>query len=376
MWHEQSTLPDETDLTGFLMSAPAVSTTLVAGVDPVPDSANDFHEALYDRPYLAHASMGPSSATALVTIHEETPEDVAQLEVWTHSQGIYVLRRELARALQLAEDRISVQHVEGSGCYGHNGADGVALDAVLLASAVPGRSVQVVWSRRDELGWAPFGPAAAVWIAAEVDGDGSVVAWRHDIWGNGHVTRPGFVRTVGLLAASHREGGETIAAAGEPPLEHGGGATRNALPGYEFPDHRVVNHLLSVMPLRTSALRSLGAFVNVFAIESFMDELATVAQRDPIEYRLAQLSDPRGRAVIEAVVRRSGWADWSPADSLGHGIVYARYKNSSAYCAVIAEVEATSEVRVRRMKLAVRPSEGSLRRPTNASFVWAARSRQ
>jgi CO/xanthine dehydrogenase Mo-binding subunit len=253
----------------------------------------------------------------------------------------------------MAEERISIQHVDGSGCYGHNGADDVALDAALLALAVPGRPVQVVWSRPDELGWAPFGPAAVVRVAADVGADGGVLSWHHDVWGNGHVTRPGFVKAIGLLAASHRNGGQPIEPGGEPPLERGGGATRNAVPGYDFPAYTVANHLLSVMPLRTSALRSLGAFVNVFAIESFMDELAAAASRDPVEYRLAHLSDPRGRAVLEAVVRRSGWADWSPTDSVGHGIAYARYKNSSAYCAVVAEVEATSEVRVRRLTLAV-----------------------
>ena len=107
------------------------------------------------------------------------------------------------------------------------------------------------------------------------------------------------------------------------------------------------------MPLRTSSLRALGGFVNVFAIESFMDELALTAGRDPVEYRLTQLADPRGRAVIEAAVRRSGWADWSRRDAVGHGIGYARYKNSSAYCAVVAEVEAVAEVRVRRLTIAV-----------------------
>jgi len=346
-WEERATLPDESDLPAFLTAAPAVGTVVAdtGGQDPDPARGNGFHEARYDRPYLAHASMGPSTATALVT--------GATLQVWTHSQGVYLLRRELARALGLDEEQVRVQHVAGAGCYGHNGADDVALDAALLALAVPGRPVQVVWSRPDELGWAPFGPAAVVRIAAEVDADGAVRAWRHDVWGNGHVTRPGFVRGVGLLAASHRQGGEPIGPAGEPPLENGGGAARNAVPGYDFPQQRVVNHLLSVMPLRTSALRSLGAFVNVFAIESFMDELALAAGRDPVEYRLAQLTDPRGRAVVEAVVRRSGWADWTPTESLGHGIGYARYKNTSAYCAVVAEVEATSEVRVRRLTLAV-----------------------
>jgi nicotinate dehydrogenase subunit B len=348
VWHEQPTLPDESDLVRFLTSAPSESAVIAdSGAAAATGSAS--HVALYHRPYLAHASMGPSSATALTT----TRGGVVRLGVWTHSQGVYVLRRELARALQMAEENVSVQHVEGAGCYGHNGADDVALDAALLSLAVPGRPVQVVWSRPDELGWAPFGPAAVVQIAAELDGDGAVTSWRHDIWGNGHVTRPGFVGTVGLLAASHREGGEPIAAAGEPALEHGGGATRNSVPGYDFPAYRVVNNRLAVMPLRTSALRSLGAFVNVFAIESFMDELAAAADRDPIEYRLAQLSDPRGRAVVEAAARRANWGSATFAESCGRGFGYARYKNTSAYCAVVAEVEATSEIRVRRLTIVV-----------------------
>ena len=351
-WKEEPTLPDEDDLPNFLTSAPAEVTVLdeSAADDPLPAPAASY-ESTYHRPYLAHAAMGPSSATALAT-----PDDGVRLRVWTHSQGVYLLRRELARALALTTEQILIRHVEGSGCYGHNGADDVALDAALLALSVPGRPVQVVWSRPDELGWAPYGPAAVVRIAAEVDDAGAVLSWRHEIWGNGHVTRPGFVRGVGLLAATEREGGEPIEPAGEPPLQSGGGAGRNSVPGYAFPAHRVVNNRLTVMPLRTSALRSLGGFVNVFAIESFMDELAEAAGRDPFEYRLAQLTDPRGRAVIEAVVRRSGWAGRRavPAgDSVGHGIGYARYKNSSAYCAVVAEVEATSEVRVRRLTIAV-----------------------
>ena len=347
-WQERPTLPDEDDLPDFLTSAPAETSVLAESGDGLGESAANSYESTYHRPYIAHAAMGPSSATALATMNNGV-----RLEVWTHSQGVYLLRSALARALQLSEEQISVRHVEGSGCYGHNGADDAAMDAALLALAVPGRPVQVVWSRPDELGWAPYGPAAVVRVGADVDEHGRVLSWRHEIWGNGHVTRPGYVRAVGLLAASDREGGEQIDAAMEPPLERGGGAGRNSLPGYSFPAYRVVNHLLSVMPLRTSALRSLGAFVNVFAIESFMDELAAAANRDPIEYRLAQLTDPRGRAVIEAVLRRSGWADWSPSDSVGHGIGYARYKNSSAYCAVVAEVEATSQVRVRRLTIAV-----------------------
>jgi nicotinate dehydrogenase subunit B len=350
-WQQHPTLPDEDDLPAFLVSGPAETDVIAEFGDESTSGTTGpagSYEATYHRPYLAHASMGPSSATALVTSGAGT-----RLQVWTHSQGVYLLRRALALALQLTEEQIRVQHVEGSGCYGHNGADDVALDATLLALATPGRPVQVVWSRQDELGWAPYGPAAVVRMAADVDAHGSVLTWRHEIWGNGHVTRPGFGRGIGLLAASDRRGGEPIDQGPEPPLAMGGGSSRNAVPGYAFPAHRVTNHQLTVMPLRTSALRALGATVNVFAIESFMDELAAAAGRDPIEYRLAHLTDVRGRAVIEAVVRRSGWADWSASDSVGHGIGYARYKNGSAYCAVVAEVEATNELRVRRLTIAV-----------------------
>jgi nicotinate dehydrogenase subunit B len=347
-WRERRTLPDEDDLHAFLTTAPAETTILAERAVGTRQTATAHHEAVFQRPYIAHASMGPACAVALVH-----GEPATRLDVWTHSQGVYVLGRELAKAFGLPQDSVTVRHVKGAGCYGGNGADDAAMDAALLAMAVPGRPVQVVWSRADELTWSPFGPAAVVRVAAGVDAAGDVLSWEHEIWGNSHVTRPGFVGGIGLLAASHREGGLEIQGGFEPPLEAGGGAGRNSVPGYAFPAYRVVNHLLSTMPLRTSSLRSLGAFVNVFAIESFMDELAEVAGRDPVEYRLAQLQDPRGRAVIEAVARRSGWAHWSPADSVGRGIGYARYKNSSAYCAVVAEVEAVSEVRVRHLTIAV-----------------------
>ena len=167
------------------------------------------------------------------------------------------------------------------------------------------------------------------------------------------MTRPGYGHSIGLLAASHRDGGEQIEAAAEPPLERGGGAGRNAVPGYAFPSYRVVNNRLTVMPLRTSALRSLGGFVNVFAIESFMDELAAAAGRDPVEYRLAQLTDPRGRAVIEAVLRRSGWTGEPSTRPDPARYRLCAIQESSAYCAVVAEVEAVDEVRVRRLTVAV-----------------------
>jgi CO/xanthine dehydrogenase Mo-binding subunit len=354
IWERRPTLPDAGNLPGYLTSATAETTVLAEhGDPPAPRRAAASLDATYHRPYLAHASMGPSTATALAGQDN-------RLRVWSHTQGVYQLRAELARALRLTPDDITVTHVAGAGCYGHNGADDVALDAALLALAVPGRPVQVVWSRPDELGWAPFGAPAVVRLAAETDPAGNVLSWRHEIWGNGHSTRPGSSRgAVALLAAEHRAGGADIEAAAEPPLARGGGAGRNAVPPYAFPAYQVVNHRLLEMPLRTSALRSLGAFLNVFAAESFLDELAAAAGRDPVEYRLASLTDPRARAVVEAAARRSGWDRWAPsklgrpAGSAGHGIGFARYKNTAAYCAVVAEVTAVSEVRVRRLTIAV-----------------------
>jgi nicotinate dehydrogenase subunit B len=348
-WERRPTLPDPADLPAFLRSAVAETAVLAErGDPPSPGQIAASVEATYHRPYLAHASMGPSSATALISDHG-TP----RLRVWSHTQGVYPLRAELARALGLAEDDITVTHVAGAGCYGHNGADDVALDAALLATAVPGRPVQVTWSRADELGWAPFGPAAVVRVTAELDSSGNVLFWRHQIWGNGHSTRPGSNPSVALLAAGHRAGGRDIEPAAEPPMSRGGGAGRNSVPGYDFPAYQVVNHRLLDMPLRTSALRSLGAFLNVFAAESFMDELAAAAGRDPVEYRLACLTDPRARAVVAAAARRAGWGSAPRAEPVGHGIGFARYKNASAYCAVVAEVAAVSEIRVRRLTIAV-----------------------
>ncbi|HVT68790.1 MAG TPA: molybdopterin cofactor-binding domain-containing protein, partial [Trebonia sp.] len=242
-WDETPALPDPADLPGYLRSAAAETTVLadVAAPSPAPGSARSegtrSFEAVYHKPYLAHASIGPSSATARFTPASGAagPAGPGRLQVWSHVQGPYPLRAELARALGLPVEHITVTHAEGAGCYGHNGADDAALDAALLALSVPGQPVQVTWSRADELGWAPFGTAGVVRIAADADEDGKITSWQHEIWGNGYVARPGSLPSVSLLAASHRAGGSPIAPAAEPPLANGGGAGRNAVPGYDFP---------------------------------------------------------------------------------------------------------------------------------------------
>ncbi len=340
-WDRNPSLPDENDVPAFLTGAPADTTVLTDGS---PVATEHRVSATYHRPFIAHGSIAPSCAVALVSDDE--------LQIWSHSQGVHILRREIARELGMLPEQLVVRHVEGAGCYGHNGADDAAMDAALLALAAPGRPVQVVWSRADELGWAPFGTAGVVRISADTVSDGTVSSWRHEIWSGTFISRPGMTPPPAFLGTSLRDR-TAIRSNAEPPLERGGGTRRNAVPGYDFPSVEVINHLIAEMPLRTSALRSLGAHLNVFAAESFMDELAAAAGLDPVEFRLAHLSDPRSRAVLEAVARRSNWGQGQRSDSTGHGIGYARYKNSSAYCAVVAEVEAVEHVQVRRLTIAV-----------------------
>jgi CO/xanthine dehydrogenase Mo-binding subunit len=273
--------------------------------------------------------------------------------VWSHSQGPFALRDAIAAGLGLDRDQVTVHHAEGAGAYGHNGADDAALDAVLLARAVPGRPVRVLWSREDEMSWAPLGPAMLARLSAGLDASGKIVTWRQDVWSNGFIGRPGRGGEPRLLALAHLAGGTPMPPAPDGPPTGAMGATRNAVPGYDIPDLAVVRHRLLTMPIRTSSLRSLGAFLNVFAIESFMDELAEAAGADPVAFRLAHLSDPRAVAVIEAAAEFSGWAGRAPQEGTGYGIGYARYKGLAGYCAAVAEVAALDDVRVRRIWLAV-----------------------
>ncbi len=301
-------------------------------------------QAEYRKPFIAHGSIGPSCAVARMT--GDT------LEVWSHTQGIFGLRQEIAMVLRMPEEKVIVRHAEGAGCYGHNGADDVGLDAAILTKRLGGKPVRLQWTREDEFHWEPYGPAMAVALDAQLDSAGNIVSWRHDLWSNGHTHRPGRSQKPVLLAAGELAQPFERAPSIDPPLP-AGGAQRNAIPGYEFPDVLVMHHYVRETRVRGSSLRSLGAFGNVFAIESFMDELAAAARVDPVAFRLRHLRDPRGRAVIEEAVRKFKWADWKGTEGKGRGIAYARYKNIGAYCAVIAEVEAGADLRVTRLVAAV-----------------------
>jgi nicotinate dehydrogenase subunit B len=303
-------------------------------------------QATFTRPYISHGSVGPSCAVAHLS------EGV--MTIWTHTQGVYPDRQAIAEMLRMPLDRVHCIHVEGSGCYGHNGADDAAADAALIANSIPDRPVRLQWMREQEHGWEPFGPAMIAKARASLDATGRIVDWDYGVWSNTHSMRPGPAGS--LLAARHMEKPFPLPEP-KPLAQPEGGGDRNAIPLYRLPNARVTHHFLRDMPIRVSALRSLGAQMNVFAIESLMDELAGAAGSDPVTFRLAHLDDSRAKDVITAAADEFHWAARpAPSGGYGYGFAFARYKNLAAYCAVAMQVRVdrqTGNTRVLRVSAAV-----------------------
>jgi CO/xanthine dehydrogenase Mo-binding subunit len=315
-----------------------------------PASAAHTLQAVYEKPYIMHGSIGPSAAVALM-------ED-DRLTIWTHSQGIYVLRAALAEALGMDLDDLRILHVPGAGCYGHNGADDVAVDAALVARAMPGTPVLLKWTRDDEHAWEPYGSAMVLALQASVDDAGKVVAWSHESYSDTYGMRPragaGGAGPARLLATRYLENGIEPHYP-SPTMGRHAGIHRNLDPLYEFPNKRLVKNLVRDLPLRTSALRTLGAFGNVFAIESFMDELAEAAGVDALAFRLDHLEDNRAKEALQTAADRIGWYSTDPVQGRGRGIAVAQYKNIQSYAAVAVELEVTdaAEVKLHRVAVAV-----------------------
>jgi CO/xanthine dehydrogenase Mo-binding subunit len=319
----------------------------------VPEAAAHTLHATYTRPYLMHGSIGPSASLAYYDRERE------RYEVYCASQGVHLLAVAIAQVLGVKPDRVHAIHVPGSGCYGHNGSDDTALEAALLARSVPGRHVLLKWSRRDEHTSEPYGPAQRVDVTASIDAGGKIIAYSHDTYSATHIGRAfPMGRASALLAAQQLEQ-PFDKPAPRPMLMPQGGVHRNAWPYYRIPAPRVIKHLLRSNALRTSSLRSLGAYTNVFAMESMMDELAHAAGVEPLAFRLAHLDDPRARQVIEAGAERAGFVRPKPAGDedkpRGRGMAFSRYENYKCMTAVFIEVEvdlASFEIRVPRAVIA------------------------
>ncbi|MGA3401397.1 MAG: molybdopterin cofactor-binding domain-containing protein [Acetobacteraceae bacterium] len=336
-WENVPQLTPDMQEAAWLVGQPSNDRVLYDEIQPA--IVGTVMQASYSRPYVAHASMAPSCALAEFRN--------GHLSVWSHTQGPYPLRASLANVLGIPAENITVRHAHGAGCYGHNGADDVAVDAAVIAREIPDHCIRVQWRREEEFGFEPLGSAMHVTLRVALDDAKKPMDWTTEIWSATHVQRPstgGNMLTHEALPTPPPD-----PRPGDPPEAAGGGGTRNGLPLYDFPAKRIVHHLVLRPPTRTSALRGLGALPNVFALECFMDELAEHAGIDPVQYRLSLLSDPRARRLIENVAERCNWASRGPAGGgRGVGLGWARYKNKAAYAAVAVEVEVEQEVRVRR----------------------------
>ena len=353
----------------------------VAYDEPVPEPPPDGPETIrasYERPYQMHGSLAPSAALALFAD--------GNLTVWTHTQGIYPLREAIAEALELDPESVTVVHAPGAGCYGHNGSDDAAFESVLLARAHPGRPVLLKWSREDEHAWEPYGSAMRIELGARLDSDGQVHYWSHETYSATHVMRawPDSAGSqAGKFLAPRYLAKPLPVPRPLPSLGAHGGIHRNATPPYAFPETRIVKHLVHDLPLRVSALRTLGAYANVFAVESFMDELAHISTEDPVAYRRRHIGDARTLGVLDAAAERFGWIT-RPAggngngSGTGHGIAVARYKNVKSYCAVVVEVRVGDDAKVRIERAVIAADSGEIVDPDGLAaqleggFVQAA----
>lgn len=288
--------------------------------DPCPDEALTATTVEFHWPFQAHASIGPSCAVA----------DVRDGRAVVHAaaQGVHPLRVGLALLLGLPEEAVEVVHHEGSGCYGHNGADDVAADAAVLSQHLS-RPVRVQWSRAEELVWARKGPATVLELTASCAADGTMRHWSSQTW---TPTHGGRARTPDRFIAGHLRDGVD-----EPDDVRYVGGDRNVLVDYDVPQ-RTEMHWLRRPALPGSSLRALGATAATFANECLVDELAAAAGEDPLAYRRRHLTDPRAHAVLDAVAEASGWGRELPAGR-GLGVAFGRYENTGAYLGAVAEVE-------------------------------------
>ena len=342
-WDLEGGLPTK-DLFDSLTSNKRISLPIAPGgapvEEPVPPLGNVSEKATvsisarFEKPYHMHGSIGPSAGCALF---EEN-----KLTVWTHNQGVYPLRVAMAEALKMDKDDIHVAFVPGSGCYGHNGADDAAYDAALIARAIPNKPILLKWTRDDEHAWEPYGSAMVCELHASLGEDGRVINWSHESYGDTHMGRPAPGRSgspAEKLLLTHLQENPLAWPIMPPTMGAHVGVHRNLEPLYNFPNPRLVKNLVRNLPLRVSALRTLGAFANVSAMESFIDELAEAGNMSPIEFRLKYLDNKKARDVIKVLDERMTFGEAGRGSSLGAGMAFSQYKNVATYCAVGIEAE-------------------------------------
>jgi nicotinate dehydrogenase subunit B len=341
-WDERETMPDPASFYSWLTQQPERAIEIKYQINPA-SPADKTLEAEYRRPHQMHASIGPACAVASF--------DGDRLTVWTHAQGMFPLRQAIAQLTKLPENRIRCIHMEGAGCYGHNGADDAAADAAHLAVARPGAPVRVQWMRDQEHRWEPYGAGMLMRVKASLDAEDTIVDWTYEVWTDAHSTRPG---GAGATLVGRHIANAFTPSPPEPGTQPAGQGDRNIVPLYAIANQRLTYHFVPHQKIRVSALRGLGAYANVFAIESFMDELALAAGADPVAFRLKHLTEPRAVDVIKLAAEKFGWnADSVLPPGHGRGFAFSRYKNLAAYCAIAVELRVEHETGAVRLIRAV-----------------------
>ncbi len=343
-WHVAGDLPDAQHIHDWLSDTPSTVSNVVGGSAKPIGSGGEKHSATYTRPFHAHASIAPSMAIAFFRD--------GQLTIWSHAQGMYPLRTAIAHTLRMDVDKVRCIYKQSAGCYGHNGADDAACEAAAIALEFPNVPVRLQWERADEFAWEPYGSAMKIDVSADLDDDSMVTAWNYDVFSCAHTSRPRDAANAGnFIYAQHKANPLPIPAPRSIP-QPAGGEDRNAVPLYEFAATNVVKHLASSMPIRVSSLRGLGAYANVFAIESFMDELAGARNVDPLGFRLAHLGDDRAKELLTKLADVSGWSTRPKGGTgIGWGLGFAQFKNLSSYVGVVFELTvapSTGRIELRR----------------------------
>ena len=354
-WDERETMPAKAEFATWLKAQDKKAYVIRDEKVDAPPAAKTL-EAEYFRPYHMHGSIGPSCGVAEFKNGEMT--------VWACSQGMFPLRAAIAELTRLPPAKVRCIHLEGSGCYGHNGADDAAADAAYIAFNMPGVPIRVQWMRHDEHLWEPYGSGMVMRSKASLDAAGAIVGWDFEVFTDAHSTRPGGAGST-LVGMSIADGFKLPPP--QPIPQPNGSGDRNIIPLYKIPNLRLVHNFQAHNKLRVSALRGLGAYANVFAIECMMDELAAAAGADPVAFRLKHLTDPRAQDVVKLTAERFGWkgdAIAGPGRGQGQGFAFARYKNTAGYCAVAIELEVERETgRIRLLRAVSAADSGNVVNP-------------
>jgi nicotinate dehydrogenase subunit B len=297
-------------------------------------------------PAQSHASMGPSCAIADVKDGAAT--------IWCSSQGTHRYARHFADMLGIPSSKTRVHYVDGAGCYGMNGHEDAAADAAFLSRAV-GKPVRVQWMREDEHGLDPKGPPQVISQEAAMSEDGKILAWRTQMWCPKPTEK---LPTIPLLAPAET-GSKQAPGIATGSLSSGG------KPPYDIPNLQVQVHWLDNTPLRPSHLRAPGKIGNCFAIETLMDEMALMAGKDPVAFRLDYLPDPRGREAIERVAKIFNWDSrvQPRRNGKGRGIGFTQYKGDETYVAIAMEVDVDANGRIRVTRVAATHDCGQIISP-------------